>query len=139
MIFWIIIFALSLALVVWIVTRLTRATAPDGQKSTKPPIIVSALIVFSPVIAAVIYMIVGRPDSLSPNFASSIAASESQPQSMAEMAPSDREAMINNMVTQLADRLSDNPDDIDGWRMLGRSYAVLGRLDDSAFGLPRSH
>jgi len=31
------------------------------------------------------------------------------------------------MVAQLAERMASNPNDIDGWRLLGRSYMVLGQ------------
>lgn len=31
------------------------------------------------------------------------------------------------MVAQLAERMASNPDDVDGWRLLGRSYMVLGQ------------
>lgn len=37
-----------------------------------------------------------------------------------------REAMIRGMVANLAAKLQQNPDDIDGWVRLGRSYMVLG-------------
>jgi cytochrome c-type biogenesis protein CcmH len=34
--------------------------------------------------------------------------------------------MVRNMVDGLAARLEQQPDDLEGWRMLGRSWAVLG-------------
>lgn len=40
--------------------------------------------------------------------------------------------MIQGMVDRLAARLKDNPDDVEGWRKLGRSYSVLGRYAESA-------
>lgn len=39
--------------------------------------------------------------------------------------------MIENMVSGLASRLEEDPSDIDGWRMLARSYAALGRIEES--------
>lgn len=36
---------------------------------------------------------------------------------------------INAMVTSLDERLQDNPDDINGWQMLGRSYQTLKQYD----------
>lgn len=47
------------------------------------------------------------------------------------MAPDDRLAMIQGMVDGLAARLADNPDDLTGWRRLGRSYLVLNRRSDA--------
>lgn len=41
------------------------------------------------------------------------------------MAPEDRQAMIEGMVAQLAERLKENPDDVAGWTRLAQSYGVL--------------
>jgi cytochrome c-type biogenesis protein CcmH len=48
-------------------------------------------------------------------------------QAAGEMSESDRGAMIAGMVQRLADRLKENPDDLDGWLRLGRACTVLGR------------
>jgi cytochrome c-type biogenesis protein CcmH len=44
----------------------------------------------------------------------------------ATMTPEERDAYIRGMVEGLARRLKDQPDDLAGWRKLGRAYAVLG-------------
>jgi cytochrome c-type biogenesis protein CcmH len=41
--------------------------------------------------------------------------------------PETRQAMINGMVERLAARLEQQPDDVEGWARLGRSYMVLGQ------------
>lgn len=44
-----------------------------------------------------------------------------------DMTPEERQAMIEGMVGRLADRLKDNPQDLEGWTRLARAYDVLGR------------
>lgn len=48
-----------------------------------------------------------------------------------EMAPQQRQEMIAGMVAGLDARLQENPDDIEGWLRLIRSYIVLGQADDA--------
>ena len=48
------------------------------------------------------------------------------------MSPEQRREMVRSMVDGLAARLEQQPDDIEGWRMLGRSWAVLGDPAKSA-------
>lgn len=48
------------------------------------------------------------------------------------MSPAARQKMILAMVARLAARLKENPDDLAGWRRLGRSYLVLGEPAKSA-------
>lgn len=54
-----------------------------------------------------------------------------QMQAAAQMTDAQRKQMIEGMVTQLATQLAQNPNDLDGWLRLGRSYAVLGETDKS--------
>ncbi len=49
-----------------------------------------------------------------------------QMQAAQEMSAADRSEMIRGMVQRLADRLKDEPDDLEGWRRLERAYRVLG-------------
>lgn len=44
----------------------------------------------------------------------------------AQMAPAERNAMIEGMVARLAQRMAENGSDVDGWLRLIRSYSVLG-------------
>jgi cytochrome c-type biogenesis protein CcmH len=43
------------------------------------------------------------------------------------------------MVAKLEQRLRDNPNDLAGWLMLGRSYVALQRLDDAVSAYERAH
>jgi cytochrome c-type biogenesis protein CcmH len=55
-----------------------------------------------------------------------------QMRAMEAMSPEERATMIRGMVDGLAARLEQQPDDIEGWRMLGRSFAALGETARSA-------
>ncbi len=44
-----------------------------------------------------------------------------------EMPASEQDAMIRGMVARLADRLASQPDDLQGWLQLAKSYQVLGQ------------
>jgi cytochrome c-type biogenesis protein CcmH len=54
-----------------------------------------------------------------------------------EMPASDRMAMIEGMVAQLAAKLEANPADDEGWARLIRSYMVLGKADEARRRSPR--
>jgi cytochrome c-type biogenesis protein CcmH len=68
--------------------------------------------VMVPACALAIYLFIGNPGVVDPR-AGPHAASAAQ---------------IEAVVERLAARLRENPEDADGWKMLGRSYVVLGRF-----------
>jgi cytochrome c-type biogenesis protein CcmH len=55
----------------------------------------------------------------------------------AQMAPKDRLAMIEGMVSRLDQRLRENPGDTEAWQRLVRSYLVLGHKEKAADALKR--
>lgn len=56
----------------------------------------------------------------------------------AEMSVEDRAAMIRTMVESLDARLTENPDNLEGWQRLVRSYAVLGDRTAAETALERA-
>jgi cytochrome c-type biogenesis protein CcmH len=53
------------------------------------------------------------------------------------MLPAERQAMIEGMVAGLDEKLRQNPQDLEGWTRLVRSYVVLGRADEARDALKR--
>ena len=79
-----------------------------------------ALVFTLPAAAGVLYVMLGNPGALQPGAGA-----------VASQAPTSA-AQIDAMVEKLAARMKSNPDDPNGWVLLGRSYAVLGRFQESA-------
>lgn len=71
-----------------------------------------------------------------PDPAAPAGPSAADMQAAQEMSEEDRAAMVRGMVDGLAARLEAEPDNLDGWLRLGRSYQVLGehRRAAEAFG-----
>ena len=74
-----------------------------------------------PIAALALYVVLGTPVALLPDAPATRSATQQR------MAPQDIEAMIERVKERLAAR----PDDVEGWRVLARTYAALGRLDEA--------
>jgi len=68
-----------------------------------------------PACALAVYLFVANPGALDPHQAPGRFS----------------EAQVEEMVERLAAKMRENPDDAEGWKMLGRSYSVLGRFADA--------
>ncbi len=100
--------------------------APAATASTRPQLrLALALSLLLPAAAVGIYLQVGRPDALA--MPPELLAAAATP---TDHGPSDED--IPAMVDRLADRLRSQPDDIEGWHMLARSYGAMNRFDESA-------
>ena len=96
--------------------RPDAAAAPSSSKAVTVGVVAAV-----PVLAIALYMMLGAPAALDP------AAT-----TPAESAHSVTAEQIEQMITKLAQRLQSAPDDPEGWTMLGRSYAALGRFPEAA-------
>lgn len=118
--------------------RLLEDVAPEaGQKPVKDDrgegrgaaVTVMLLV---PLLAVFIYLIEGTPAALSPD---KITVAEQAGKGPAHAVTMEQ---IESMVQGLAARLQNNPQDADGWRMLGRSYVALGRYEDAIGALDKA-
>ncbi len=83
------------------------------------------------------------PDETAPGETAPSAATPSGPSAAdvaaaSEMSAEERSAMIRSMVDRLAARLEEEPDDLEGWLRLARSYQVLGETDEARAALARA-
>ncbi len=62
--------------------------------------------------------------SVKPNLPSALTIKDVNPGSI--MSSEDQSVFIQSMVQRLADKMKENPGDLEGWMKLGKSYAVLG-------------
>jgi cytochrome c-type biogenesis protein CcmH len=74
-----------------------------------------ALAAAVPLATLTLYFLVGTPSAI-------VRETERHPSA----------AQVQAMVERLAARLRENPDDVNGWKLLGRSYGVMGRYAEAA-------
>jgi cytochrome c-type biogenesis protein CcmH len=96
-----------------------RADAP-APVARKPWASAAAVSVALPVIAFGIYLALGTPSAIAPRAVGHEAASQLNDQ------------QIVAMVDSLARKVRERPDDAQGWALLARSMAALGRFKESA-------
>lgn len=101
--------------------RILAAAEPAGAAGAAgttqaPRWVAPAIAGLLPVIALAVYMALGAPGL------------PGQPAAERQIASDDMGALVE----QLARRMAANPGDVRGWLLLGRSYASLGRYEDSA-------
>ena len=92
-----------------------KERAPGGNR------LVAIGIAAMPILAIGVYLMVGNPGIIT-------VQEEAQATNR----------QIEAMVERLATRLKENPDDAEGWKLLGRSYGALGRFGDSAEAYARA-
>ena len=98
------------------------ATARAGA----PKAFIGGLAAFVCTVAAVGYITLGTPIALDPAAVAAAAVEQGGGDGAGHSVTMEQ---IEGMTEKLAARLKEKPDDAEGWGMLGRSYAVLGKHD----------
>lgn len=88
-----------------------------------------ALAALLPIAAVLIYVQVGTPRALDPAALTASAAHTDQKFTREQ---------VDEMLAQLAARLANEPDNLEGWVLLGRSYAALARYPEAVTALRRA-
>ncbi len=109
------------------------ATDEPAEKKSKPAVAgrapAYAIALGIPIIAVAMYLRVGDPSALSPSATTRVQApSADNPQGGGQMTQQRIEANLQ----ALAERLKQNPEDVEGWIMLGRSYTSLERYSEAS-------
>ncbi len=98
--------------------------APQKTTNTRGQWFAGALILLGvPLAAGLMYLKLGEP-----------AAITAVNQQQASAAAGNTEAMppLEELLPDLERRLQENPDDVRGWKLLGRSYLMVGQFDKAA-------
>jgi cytochrome c-type biogenesis protein CcmH len=98
---------------------------PAGSGQDRKRALAAGLGAAIPILAAAMYLWLGSPESFKPQVADHGSHALTPQQ-------------IQAMTARLAERLQSNPDDGEGWLMLGRSYTQLGRFPEAAAAMGRA-
>ena len=96
----------------------------NTKRSIATPIVLALLI---PVSAVSLYLLLGNTKALLPQ----------PPVKQMELvgnnltSEGDGHQEISSMVDNLVKRLEEEPDNLEGWKMLGQTYAIMGRFDEA--------
>ncbi len=101
------------------------ATSVSNEPSKRVAIVLAVAV---PIFAVYLYQILGNPAGLEQTAGQHVAGSANAGGDHAVTAD-----QIEAMVAGLAEKLKNNPDDLDGWVMLARSYSALQRYDRASF------
>ncbi len=112
----------------------SKNTASNSTQKGRGIVATAIFILAIPLAAVSLYMILGDTRGLLPQ-AQLASATQFHSQDMAEMPAGHAE--IKSVVDNLVARLNENPDDLEGWVMLGRTYAIMGRFDEASMTYAR--
>jgi cytochrome c-type biogenesis protein CcmH len=85
-----------------------------------------ALALLIPLASVLTYLQVGQPDAVGSSLAGPAPRHDTSPE------------QLQKMIAALAERMQADPDNAEGWLMLGRSYVGLGRYRDAATAYRRA-
>jgi len=98
-----------------------------SQSARRPWLVMAAVMVLLPMLATLLYYKLGSPEVTR---MAALATSDS---------PAFSDKQVLDMVESLAAKMKQKPDDADGWMLLGRSYAALGRFADAVTAYERAN
>lgn len=99
----------------------TPESAPETETSDfrHGPVTLALLGIALPLMTLLLYLLLGTPQMLEPSASPATGGHDNMPQTVEEM------------VSRLEERLAQNPEEPDGWYLLGRSYMATSRYPEA--------
>jgi len=110
------------------------STERSASESARSGLVIAALItVFLPIASGALYLHLGTPEGVNVEAMHDKAvAAQQQPQETAPPA-------LTELLPNLEKKLEANPDDVAGWKLLGKSYLTIGEFDNAKRALVRAY
>jgi cytochrome c-type biogenesis protein CcmH len=106
-----------------LLSPLLRSSSPERAPSPPARRSAAAVLLFLPVVAGALYLLLGRPAALH------------APQALADSAEAPAvPPQVLAMVQRLRERLAQQPDDAEGWQLYIRTYETLGQASEALRG-----
>ncbi len=102
--------------------------APAGAAGRSPAMLV-AIVLLVPALAIGLYRMLGNPDAIHPGAAADSLAQGHAGQKMT----------LPEMAERLKQKLTEHPDNAQGWYLLGRTYMQMRRYDEAAKAFEKLH
>ena len=114
----------------------TEETDVDPSAARRLPVVATLVAVAVPLLASGLYLAYGTPSAM---LVSGPTVDQRVTQNAVTAPVAEQELpSVGDMVARLESRLQANPDDAEGWLMLGRSFATLEQLDKARTALARA-
>ena len=101
--------------------------------SAKERIIGMLMLIAIPVAGLALYQYIGTPEAIN------IAAASPRPAAQTQQPHSSEQPQMEDMVAQLQQRMAENPDDPEGWLVLGRSLKTMQRYPEAVTALTNAN
>ena len=109
----------------------THAQSTVAADATRPGTFTAVLVAAAlPITAVVLYLALGTPAALSPTLAAKGGGAEQGHEVTAQQ--------IDSMIERVKERLAREPDNVEGWVVLARTYYVMGRNDEAVKAFERA-
>ena len=105
------------------------ATQPTSGRNRAAAIVVGIMV---PLFTVLVYLKIGSPQVMSPQTDMASVEANAETGAPAGQRHSDAPEQIQKLVGALVERLRANPQDAEGWAVLGRSFYALGRHAEAA-------
>jgi cytochrome c-type biogenesis protein CcmH len=111
-------------------------TEGKTQVASSTKLVIACVVILFPVAAFILYRSIGQPDALSQSPSPTAMTSSAAEKPAAAVMPG---MDMTKAIDSLTKKLEKNPDDVDGWLLLGRAYKSMDRNGEAKDALGKAY